>query len=132
MNSPAPEPNRIELFARPLRQAGIRYLVAGSVGSMHYSEPCPTLDINIPLFVTPKNIPTILHCFSEPDYYRSPADVIASEIARDCRSHLNIIHIPSGLKADLYPCNRDKTFAWAWQHRLTEETLHRPIHIAPL
>jgi len=132
VNSPAPEPNLLALFARPLHQAGIRYLVAGSVGSMHYSEPRLTLDIDIPLHVTPKDIPTILHCFTEPEYYCPPADVIASEIARDCRSHFNLIHIPSGLKADLYPGNRDKTFAWAWQHRLTEDTPHGPIHIAPV
>ena len=132
MNSPAPEPNLIDLFARPLHQAGIRYLVAGSVGSMHYSEPRLTLDIDIPLCVTPKDIPTIHKCFSEPEYYCPPADVIASEIARDCRSHFNIIHIPSGLKADLYPSNRDKTFAWAWQHHLAEESPHGQIHIAPV
>jgi len=83
VNLPAPEPNRIDLFALPLHEAGIRYLVAGSVGSMHYSEPRLTLDIDIPLFVTHKDIPTILKCFSEPEYYCPPADVIASEIARD-------------------------------------------------
>ncbi len=132
MNLPAPEPNLIDLFARPLHEAGIRYLVAGSVGSMHYSEPRLTLDIDIPLFVTHKDIPTILKCFSEPEYYCPPADVIASEIARDCRSHFNIIHLQSGLKADLYPSNRDKTFAWAWQHRLAEESPRGQIHIAPV
>ena len=37
MSSPEPEPNLIALFARPLHEADIRYLIAGSVGSMHYS-----------------------------------------------------------------------------------------------
>ena len=93
VNFPAPEPNLIEIFCAPLHQAGIRYLVADSVGSMHYSEPRLTLDIDIPLFFTPKDIPTILKCFSEPGCYCPPADVISSEIARDCRSHFNLIHI---------------------------------------
>ena len=131
MNSPVPEPDLIALFARPLHEAGIRYLIAGSVGSMHYSEPRLTLDIDIPLLVTPSEIPTLLACFIEPEYYCPPADVIASEIARDCRSHFNLIHIPTGLKADLYPGNRDSTFAWAWRHRLTEDSLHGPVYIAP-
>jgi hypothetical protein len=131
VSSLEPEPNLIALFARPLHDAGIRYLIAGSVGSMHYSEPRLTLDIDIPLLVTPKDIPTLLDCFAEPEYYCPPADVIASEIARDCRSHFNLIHIPTGLKADLYPGNRDATFAWAWQHRLTENTPFGPVHIAP-
>ena len=52
MNSPAPEPNLVELFVRPLHDAGLRYVIAGSVGSMHYSEPRLTLDIDIPLFVS--------------------------------------------------------------------------------
>lgn len=132
MSSPEPEPDLIALFARPLHDAGIRYLIAGSVGSMHYSEPRLTLDIDIPLLVTPKDIPTLLDCFAEPEYYCPPADVIASEIARDCRSHFNLIHIPTGLKADLYPGNRDVTFAWAWQNRLTENTPIGPVHIAPV
>jgi hypothetical protein len=131
MNSPAPEPNLLTLFARPLHDAGLRYLIAGSVGAMHYSEPRLTIDIDIPILLTTKDIPTLFTLFPEPHYYCPPADIIASEIARDCRSHLNIIHIPTGLKADLYPGQRDPTFAWAWQHRLTEQTPHGPLHIAP-
>jgi hypothetical protein len=117
VNSPEPEPNLLALFVRPIHDAGLRYIIAGAVGSMHYSEPRLTLDIDIPLLVSIKDIPTLLSLFQEPEYYCPPADVIASEIARDCRSHFNIIHIPTGLKADFYPGNRDATFAWAWQNR---------------
>ena len=99
---------------------------------MHYSEPRLTLDIDIPLLVSAKEIQIFVSIFQEPDYYCPPADVIASEIARDCRSHFNIIHIRSGLKADFYPSNRDATFAWAWQNRLTQQTPHGPVHIAPV
>jgi hypothetical protein len=45
VNSLVPEPNFIELFVRPLHAAGIRYLIAGSVVSMHYSETRLTRDI---------------------------------------------------------------------------------------
>jgi len=34
-----PEPDLIELFARPLNDLGIRYLVSGSVAAMLYGEP---------------------------------------------------------------------------------------------
>ena len=34
-----PEPDLIELFAQPLNQSGIRYLVSGSVAAMLYGEP---------------------------------------------------------------------------------------------
>ena len=52
MNSPAPEPNLLALFARPLHEAGLRYLIAGSVGAMHYSEPRLTIDI--PILLPPR------------------------------------------------------------------------------
>ncbi len=44
---PVSEPEPLEYFARPLHQLGGRYLVAGSLGAMLYSEPSPTLDIAI-------------------------------------------------------------------------------------
>jgi len=40
------EPDLIELFARPLNQAGIRYFVSGSVAAMLYGEPRVTHDID--------------------------------------------------------------------------------------
>ena len=67
VNLPALEPNLIDLLVRPLHEAGIRYIVAGAVGSIHYSEPRLTLDIDISLFFNLKDIPTILKYFSEPE-----------------------------------------------------------------
>ena len=96
MNSPAPEPDLVELFVRPLHKAGLRYGIAGSVGSMHYSEPRLTLDIDIPLFVSLKDSRAFPALFPEPDFYCPPPDVIASVIARDCRSHFNLINWTQG------------------------------------
>jgi hypothetical protein len=42
-----PEPDLLEIFARPLHETGAQYLVAGSLGAMLYSEPRLTLDIDI-------------------------------------------------------------------------------------
>lgn len=109
----------------------MRYLVAGSVGAMHYSEPRLTLDVDIPILVMPKEIQTLTSLFPDPEYYCPPADLIASEIARDCRGHFNVIHIPTGLKADFYPGNRDATLSWGWRHKLIEQTPEGPINIAP-
>lgn len=55
------EPDLISLFVKPLEKAGMRYLVAGSVGAMHYSEPRLTLDVDIPILIMPKEIPTLLN-----------------------------------------------------------------------
>jgi hypothetical protein len=128
---PVREPDLLSLFVHPLEKAGIRYLVAGSVGAMHYSEPRLTLDVDIPILITPKEISVLLALFPEPEYYCPPSDLIASEIARDCRGHFNVIHIPTGLKADFYPGNRDATLAWGWRHRIIEKTPEGSVNIAP-
>jgi hypothetical protein len=54
------EPDLLSLFVHPLEKARMRYLVAGSVGAMHYSEPRLTLDVDIPIQITPKQIPSLL------------------------------------------------------------------------
>ena len=46
-----PEPDLLQIFARPVHDAGIPYLVAGSVGAMLYSEPRLTLDIDFAVCV---------------------------------------------------------------------------------
>lgn len=51
--SPVREPGLVALFIRPLEKTGIRYLVTGSLGAMHYSEPRLTLDVDIPILITP-------------------------------------------------------------------------------
>lgn len=124
------EPDLISLFVRPLEKARMRYLVACSVGAMHYSEPHLTLDVDIPILVMPIEIQTLTSLFPDPEYYCPPADLIASEIARDCRGHFNVNHIPTGLKADVYPGKRDATLSWGWSYKLIEQTSEGPISIA--
>ena len=125
------EPDLLSLFVHPIEKAGMRYMVAGSVGATHNTEPRLTLDVNIPILITPKEIPVLLTLFPEPEYYCPPSDFIASEIARDCRGHFNVIHIPTGLKADFYPGNRDASLARGWRHRLIEQTPDGLVNIAP-
>ena len=35
------------------------------------------------------------------------------EARRESRGHFNVIHVPSGLMADVYPASRDPLHAWA-------------------
>jgi len=116
---------------RPLHEANIQYVVAGSVAAMHFSEPRLTLDVDIPLFISPKDVGHFADYFSEPNYYCPPGDVLAVEASRECRGHFSVIHIPTGLKADFYPGNRDETLVWAWQNKRIEETESGPIYLAP-
>lgn len=128
---PVPDPDLLEIFVRPLHDAGSRYLVAGSLGSMLYSEPRLTLDIDLAVALADSDIAQLANIFPEPAFYTPPAEVIFAEHARECRGHFNVIHVPSGLKADFYPSQRDPLFRWAWQNRRSISHLNHEVHFAP-
>ena len=110
-----PEPDLIELFARPLNQLGIRYLVSGSVAAMLYGEPRVTHDIDFVVFLRPENALQLAGIFPSPDFYVPSAEIISVEMSRERRGHFNIVHTGSGLKANFYIANRDELHAWAFR-----------------
>lgn len=122
-------PDLIELFVKPLAGNG-RYLIAGSVGSMYYGEPRFTLDVDLAMAFSPTQLGALPKIFPEPEYYCPPVDVLLLESKRDCRGHFNVIHVPSGMKADFYPSN-DEFFGWAWNHRKEVEYKGDLIAYAP-
>jgi hypothetical protein len=131
VNSPEAEPDLFAVFTTPLHAAGFQYLVGGSLAAMHYSEPRFTLDVDIPLLLQASEAARLAALFAGESFYCPPEEVIALEASRECNAHFNIIHLPTGLKADFYPSSHDPAFAWAWKHKQTEDSGHGPIHIAP-
>lgn len=125
------EPDLIELFVRPLADSGMRYLVAGSLGSMLYSEPRLTLDIDLAVALDTTHLARLPACYPAPDYYCPPHEVLIAENERECRAHFNVIHIPSGYKADFYPSQRDPFFAWAWRNKHDVELRSGIVHYSP-
>jgi hypothetical protein len=126
-----PESDLVELFALPLHQAGVRYLVAGSVGAMVYSEPRLTIDIDLAVALDEAALAALPAQFPEPDFYCPPAAVLQAENRRECRAHFNVVHTPTGLKAYFYPSQNDPFFTWAWQRRKTAAHPRGEIHHAP-
>lgn len=126
-----PEPDLVEIFAAPLHRSGARYLVAGSVGAMIYSEPRLTIDIDLAVALDGENLAALPSLYPEPDFYCPPPAVLQAENRRECRAHFNVLHVPTGLKADFYPSQHDPLFAWAWEHRKTATHAHGGIHYAP-
>lgn len=111
-----PEADLITIFAQPLNQLQIRYLVSGSVASMLYGEPRVTHDIDLIVFLRFENMAQLAEVFPAPVFYLPPAEVIAIEMARETHGHFNVIHSDSGLKADFYTANRDGLHGWAFGH----------------
>lgn len=72
-------------------------------------------------------------CFGGEGICRSQniTPILAVEADRECRGHFNVIHIPTGLKADFYPAKVDETFAWAWLNKIPVESDAGPVNLAP-
>jgi len=131
-SSPAPEPDLIDLFVAPLEAAGItNYMISGSVASIEYGEPRATLDIDLVILIEESRCAELIPLFPAQDYYLPPLDVIQIETVRPSRGHFNIIHIPSGLKADCYPSRNHPCLAWAIRHRRRRRLANCEVWFAP-
>jgi hypothetical protein len=126
-----PEPDLIELFAQPLNQSAIRYLISGSVAAMLYGEPRVTHDIDLVVFLRVEDASRLDAIFPAPTFYVPPAAVILEEITRERRGHFNVIHADSGLKADFYTAGRDELHAWAFRNARRYVIGTAPITVAP-
>ncbi len=116
---------------QPLHRAGVRYMITGSVASMHYGEPRFTMDVDLVVHLDEPEVATVTGAFPEADYYVPPPEVMAGEIRRSVRGHFNVIHHLTGLKADFYPSRRHPYWAWAWEHRRCETIEGQPAYFAP-
>ena len=108
--SQMPEAELFLLFVRPLQRAGIRYIVTGSVAAIFYGEPRLTLDVDLVVFLNEKDIGRLRDFFPSSDFYLPPSEIIATEARREMRGHFNILHVPTGFKADVYSCVHGVSF----------------------
>jgi hypothetical protein len=76
----------------------VRYLVTGSIATIHYGEPRFTNDIDVVADLPPESVADFCAAFPADDFYVDEASV-RDAIAR--RSQFNIIHPESGLKVDV-------------------------------
>ena len=125
------EPDLFSLFVRPLHRAGLRYMITGSVASMHYGEPRFTMDVDLVVHLDESEIATLATTFPEPDFYVPPPEVLAEELRRPAHGHFNVIHSPTGLKADFYPSRQNAYWTWAWEHRRHAEIEGQPAFFSP-
>ena len=106
------DPDLLSLFAHALDEVGIRYMVSGSVAAMLFGEPRMTLDIDLVVFLDEAGIGRLPSVFPGTEFYLPPPEVMRLEAGREHRGHFNVIHAPSGLKADFYLAARDPLHHW--------------------
>lgn len=86
------------LVTAALEKCAIPYYITGSIASTWYGEYRSTLDVDIVVDLTPDAARALALHFPPPDFY-CDADALA-QMAREGGMR-NIIHSPTGLKADL-------------------------------
>ena len=92
------DPIQIALrVAEALESCGLRYLVGGSLASSLSGEPRSTLDVDLVVSITEKDVPTFVDKLGD-EFYADP-DSLRRAI-RD-RSSTNIIHYATSMKVDL-------------------------------
>jgi len=108
------EADLIGLFAGPLESAGLPYMVTGATAAILYGQPRTTNDLDVVVELKVPDLPRLRAAFPENEYYLPPDDIIAIELRRTQRGHLNVLHHESGFKADLYPISNDPLHHWAF------------------
>ena len=116
------EVENLLIFARRLDDAGVEYMITGSVASLMYGEPRFTHDIDLVVHLQESNFGLLPKIFPESEFYCPPIEVIRLEATRELHGHFNVIHHASGQKADLYPL-KDDLHRWAFARR-KQDTYH--------
>ena len=125
---PPPEP--FLLFTRRLAEAGIPYMVSGSVAAIFYGEPRMTNDVDIVVFMKSGDAAKLETAFPLDDFYCPPRQVIEIETARSQRGHFNLIHHETGFKADIYPVS-DALHRWGMARCRVVFLGEDPLTLAP-
>jgi hypothetical protein len=125
-------PDLVSLFVEPLNALGFTYMVTGAVAAIIYGEPRLTNDIDIVVALGrgADDAGRLHAAFDDREFYVPPVDVIAIEAARPAHGHFNLIHVPTALKADIYPVG-DALHHWALPLRRSMRIGAVDVDVAP-
>ena len=110
----------------------IDYIVTGSIASIIYGNPRLTHDIDIVLSIEKKKTENFLECFNKELFYVPPINIFKIELNREVHGHVNIIHLESGFKADIYFLDSSKLQQWAIENYFEINFLDLIIRLAPI
>ncbi len=94
--------NVVEIFRDLLRRfedAGIPYMVVGSVASIVYGEARLTRDMDVVVDLRPEDVARFAGLFDPVEFYCPPEEVLRQEVVE--RGQFNLLHQESGLKIDV-------------------------------
>jgi hypothetical protein len=109
-----------------LEQAGISYMVSGSISSTFYGRPRSTQDIDIIIEAKIENLQELVKILQNKKYY---ADEEAAAVALSHTSIFNVFDASSGYKADLI-IRKDRPYSIEeFKRRRTVDVLGLSIHL---
>ena len=107
VNSLMSQSNFLERVKTELDNAGISFMVVGSLGSSAYGEPRATYDLDLVIAPTLTQLRAFVRSLAEADYYVSEN---AAEEALKTQSMFNVIDLQTGWKIDLI-IRRDRPYS---------------------
>ncbi len=125
------EHNLFKIFVDPLNDLEIPYIITGAVASIIYGEPRLTHDVDLVLDLQFKDIEKLISKFPAGNFYIPPSEVLTTELGRNVRGHFNIIHLDTGLRADIYMVGKDAFNKWAIDNYNSISIDEKSYRIAP-
>ncbi len=89
----------LKCVADVLDQAGIAYMVTGSIASSLQGEPRSTHDVDLVVRISPLSVEWLVHSFSAPKFYIS-RDAVSAAIEQ--HGMFNVIELEEGDKIDFW------------------------------
>jgi hypothetical protein len=111
---------------RRLNEAGLSYMLTGSMASNAWGIPRTTHDLDFVIQLPPSQAPRIVAAFAG-DYFIDPAAVRA---AYRPPYQFNIVHVPSALKADFWMLKPTPFDREMFQRRVRDQWLGEPVWLA--
>jgi hypothetical protein len=93
------QPELLKLVVHVLNDAGIEYMLTGSLASSLQGEPRSTHDVDIVVSIEHSAVKDLVSAFPPPDYYLSEEAVL--DALRD-RGMFNLIEVNTGDKVDFW------------------------------
>ena len=122
----------IQKFLQPLNDLNIEYVITGSVASIVYGNPRLTHDIDLVVNINKNQVESFLSKFNPNKFYLPPTDIFQIEMKRDSHGHINIIHLESGFKADVYFIGNSDLQRWALDNFIEVSFFDMTLRLAPI
>ena len=121
------QPELLKKVIQVLEQAGIQYMITGSVVSSLQGEPRSTYDIDMVIAIQKSQVKKFVGAFLPPDFYLDE-DSILDAINR--QSVFNLINLTTGDKVDFWILTSDPFDQSRFSRKVTEEFMGLKMQVS--